>query len=299
MKVLIFGANSQDGHYMAAACRQRGAEVLGVSRSGDWLHGDVASFGFVESLVRDQRPDLVVHLAACSTTRHEAQFENHATIGTGTLNVLEAVKRWSPDCKVFLAGSGLQFVNTGDPVSEQAPLDHSSAYVAVRNYQVFLARYYRSLGIKAYNGYLFHHESPLRKPNHVSQLIVQAVRRIAAGSVEVITLGDISVQKEWAYAGDVVEGILTLVEQENVFEATIGSGVAYSIENWLESCFALIGRDWRKSVRLSEGFSPEYGKLVSDPQTINALGWRPKVAIGDLARMMFDASSDNVFGIKE
>lgn len=289
MKVLIFGANSQDGHYLAAACRQRGAEVIGVSRSGDWLHGDVASFEFVESLVRDHKPDLVVHLAACSSTRHDALFENHATIGTGALNVLEAVKRWAPECKVFITGSGVQFVNTGNPLSERDPFDHTSAYTAVRNYSVFLARYYRTMGIKTYVGYLFHHESPLRKPNHVSQMIVQAVRRIAEGSEEVITLGDIAVQKEWTFAGDVVEGIMTLVEQENVFEAVIGSGVAFSIENWLETCFSVVGRDWRGHVRIREGFSPEYVRLVSDPRTINALGWRPKVGMGDLARLMLDA----------
>lgn len=289
MKVIIFGANSQDGYYLAASCRQRGAEVIGVSRGGDWQRGDVSSFDFVESLVRDKKPDLVIHIAAFSTTRHEALFENHATIGTGTLNLLEAVKRWVPECKVFLTGSGLQFVNTGNPISENAPFDHTSAYSAVRNYSVFLARYYRTLGIRTYVGYLFHHESPLRKPNHVSQMIVQAVRRIAAGSDEVITLGDIAVQKEWTFAGDVVEGMLTLVEQDEVFEAAIGSGVAFSIENWLESCFALIGRDWRKYVQVRDGFLPEYRKLISDPSSINALGWIPKVGFDDLARMMFDA----------
>jgi len=290
MKVLIFGANSQDGHYLAAACRQRGAEVLGVSRSGNWLQGDVSSFEFVESLVREQQPDLVVHLAAWSTTRHEALFENHATIGTGALNVLEAVKRWAPACKVFITGSGVQFENRGEPISEHDPFDHSSAYAAVRNYSVSLSRYYRTLGIRTYVGYLFHHDSPLRKPNHVSQMIVQAVRRIAAGSGEVITLGDIAVQKEWTFAGDVVEGIMTLVEQEDIFEAVIGSGVAFSIENWLESCFSLIGRDWRRYVRIREGFTPEYAKLVSDPRTIKTLGWQPKVNMDELARMMLDAS---------
>lgn len=296
MKVLIFGANSQDGHYLATAYRLRGAEVVGVSRSGNWLNGDVASFEFVESLVRDQMPDVVVHLAAYSTTRHEALFENHATIGTGTLNILEAVKRWAPDCRVFLTGSGLQFVNTGKPVSEYDQFDHTSAYTAVRNYSVYQARYYRTLGIRTYVGYLFHHESPLRKASHVSQMIIQAVRRIAAGSEEVILLGDISVQKEWTFAGDVVEGIMTLIDQDDVFEAAIGSGVAFSIENWLEACFTLIGRDWRSYVRIREGFSPEYARLVSDPRSINALGWRPKVGLEDLARMMLDADGA---GMKE
>lgn len=294
MKTLIFGANSQDGHYLAAACRQRGAEVLGVSRGGDWLHGDVASFEFVESLVRDYQPDLIVHLAAWSTTRHEALFENHAAIGTGALNILEAVKCWSPTCKVFITGSGVQFVNRGLPLSEQAPFDHSSAYTAVRNYSVSLARYYRSLGIRSYVGYLFHHESPLRKPGHVSQMIAQSAGRIAAGNNELITLGDITVQKEWTFAGDVVEGILTLVGQEDIFEAAIGSGVAFSIEKWLECCFTLIGRDWHDHVHIREGFVPEYGRLVSDPRTINDLGWRPKIEMAELARMMLNAGGFTV-----
>jgi GDPmannose 4,6-dehydratase len=292
MKVLIFGANSQDGHYLATACRRRGAEVMGVSRSGDWLKGDVASFELVESLVREHRPDLVVHLAAWSTTRHDALFENHATIGGGTLNVLEAVKRWSPGSKVFITGSGLQFVNAGRPIAESDPFGHGSGYTAVRNYSVYLARYYRELGIRAYVGYLFHHESPLRKLQHVSQAIIAAVSRIAKGSGEVIEVGDISVEKEWTFAGDVVEGILTLVGQDRVFEAVIGSGKALSIENWLDCCFTLIGRDWRDHVRPREGFIPEYGRLVSDPRTINALGWRPRVDMAELARMMLAAADE-------
>ncbi len=292
MKILIFGANSQDGHYLTAAYRKRGDVVLGVSRSGDWQRGSVDSFELVESLIRDNRPEIVIHIAAWSTTRHEALFENHATIGAGVMNVLEAVKRWTPKCKVFITGSGLQFINKGNPISEHDQFDHSSAYTAVRNYSVFLARYYRSMGINAYVGYLFHHESPLRKPHHVSQMIVQAVRNIASGSREVITLGDITVTKEWTFAGDVAEGIVTLLDQEDIFETVIGSGMAYSIENWLECCFTLIGRDWHEHVLCHKEFVPEYETLVSDPSTMTSLGWKPKVGMTDLARMMLDAGAN-------
>ena len=288
-KVLIFGANSQDGYYLTAAYRNRGAEVIGISRGGNWLHGDVSSFDCVESLVRNEVPDVVVHLAAWSTTKHDALFENHSTIGSGTLNVLEAVKRWAPECKVFITGSGVQFENSGEPIDENTPFDHKSSYAAVRNYSVFLARYYRTMGVRVYVGYLFHHESPMRKPNHVSQMIVQAVNRISLGNNEMITLGDVSVQKEWTFAGDVAEGILTLVDQNTVYEAVIGSGIAFTIQDWLEACFALIGRDWKKYVEIREGFIPEYERLVSNPATINSLGWRPKVGLNELARMMLQS----------
>ncbi len=229
---------------------------------------------------------MVFHLAANSTTRHDAMFEHHCTIGQGTLNILESVRRWVPECRVFITGSGLQFINSGTAISEADPFDHSSSYVIARNYAVSAARYYRSLGIKTYVGYLFHHESPFRKSNHVSQKIAQAALRISNGSCESLQLGDISTRKEWTFAGDVAEAIITLVNQDIVFEATIGSGDAHSIEEWLNVCFGLIHADWREHVTAVEGFIAEYPLLLSAPQTINTLGWRPHVSFNDLALLM-------------
>ena len=293
MKALVFGMSGQDGHYLGEACRTRGIEVIGVSRSsGDWLQGDVASFEFVETIIQDRKPDLVFHLAANSTTRHDALFEHHHTIGEGTLNILESVRRWTPESKVFITGSGLQFVNNGDPIAETDPFDDGSSYAVVRNYSVHAARYYRQLGLKTYVGYLFHHESPLRKPNHLSQLIAQAVLRIAGGSNERIELGDISVRKEWTFAGDVAEAMITLVSQDTVFEAVIGSGQAHSVEEWLNVCFCAIGRDWRQYVTLKDNFTAEYPLLMSDPCTIHSLGWHPRVSLSDLACMMLGKSNN-------
>ncbi len=146
------------------------------------------------------------------------------------------------------------------------------------------------LGVKAYVGYLFHHESPLRKPTHVSQMIASAARRIADGSSEKIEIGNITVEKEWTYAEDVVAGMLTLVEQDKVYEAVISSGRAYTIQHWLECCFEAIGSDWRRFVLLKEKFTPEYPRLVTDPRTINHLGWSPRIGIGELAEMMVGKS---------
>lgn len=287
MKALIFGMNGQDGHYLAALCRGRGMEVVGVSRSpGDWLQGDVADLELVEGLIGAHRPELVFHLAANSTTRHDALFEHHRTIGQGTLNILESVRRLAPHCRVFLTGSGLQFVNTGAPIAETDPFDHGSSYAVARNYSVQASRYFRGLGVKSYVGYLFHHESPLRKPNHVSQKIAQAALRIAAGSGETLDLGDLTTRKEWTFAGDVAEAMLTLVDQDEVHEATIGSGEAHSIAEWVEACFGLVNLDWRRHVTGIEGFSAEYPVLLSDPRTIGGLGWRPRVSFGELAALM-------------
>ena len=153
-------------------------------------------------LVKEHRPDYLFHLGANSTTRHEAIFDNHNAIVTGTLNVLEAVKRHCPDCRVFITGSGVQFRNEGRPISESDPFEASSAYAVARIQSVQAARYFRSLGIAAYVGYLFHHESPLRKPTHLSKMIATAAR-----TGEIITLGDISVRKEWTFAGDIARAM--------------------------------------------------------------------------------------------
>ncbi len=286
MKALIFGANGQDGYYLHELSKSKGIEPIGVSRTGNWIHGDVACCDQVEQLVRQHRPAYVFHVAANSTTRHDALFENHETISTGTINVLEAVKKNCPTAKVFITGSGVQFKNNGAPISEKDEFEANSPYSIARIQSVYAARYYRSLGIKAYVGYLFHHESPLRKPNHVSMMIALAVQRIAAGSNEVIELGDIDVEKEWTFAGDVAKGIFTLVEQDDVFEAVIGSGVTYSIKNWLEQCFGLVGKEWDEHVRLREGFTPEYQRLVSNPAIMQTLGWTPSVNLPELAKMM-------------
>jgi GDPmannose 4,6-dehydratase len=286
MKALIFGASGQDGHYLAEACRSRGVEPVGVARSGAPLRGDVASFEQVRALVETHRPAYVFQLAASSTTRHDALFENHETISTGALNVLEAVRRHAPDARVFLAGSGVQFENTGAPISERTPFAAGSAYAVARIQSVYAARYFRTLGVRAYVGYLFHHESPLRKPGHLAMIIALAARRIAAGSGETIEIGDVGVEKEWTFAGDVAEAMFTLVSQDDVLEAAIGSGVAHPVSAWLERCFAAVGKDWRDHVRPRTGFVPEYRRLVSDPATIRSLGWAPKMSLETLAELM-------------
>jgi GDPmannose 4,6-dehydratase len=288
MTALIFGANGQDGYYLAERCRARGMRVIGVSRSSGDRLADVGCYEDVAALVRELEPALIFHLSANSTTSHSTGLENHHTIATGGLNVLEAAHRHCKSAKVFITGSGVQFENRGFPIRETDPFVASSLYAVSRIQAVYAARYYRSLGLRAYVGYLLHHESPLRKAHHVSQKIVSAVRRIAAGSSEVLELGDVSVRKEWTFAGDVAAGILQLMDQENIFEAMVGSGDAYSIEDWLVECFGLVVRDWKNHVRIKPGFVAEYKVLVCDPGTMKSLGWAAATGFSELARQMMN-----------
>lgn len=291
MKALIFGASGQDGHYLAELCRAEGIDPVGVSRVGAPIRGDVARREDVRALVREHRPDYVFQLAASSTTRHEALFENHETISTGALNVLEAVRVEAPAARVFLAGSGVQFENRGAPISESTPFAATSPYAVARIQSVYAARYFRSLGVRVYVGYLFHHDSPLRKPGHVAMKVALAARRVAAGSGERLEIGDLTVEKEWTFAGDVARAMLLLVRQDQVVEAAIGSGEAHSIGAWIERCFSAAGADWRAHVDVRPGFVPEYPRLVSDPTTLRALGWTPRVGFDALARMMVSGAT--------
>lgn len=296
MNALIFGASGQDGYYLAEICSKHGITPIMVTRriKESCIQADIANYESVEALVKQHIPSYIFHLAANSTTRHDALFDNHQAICTGALNILEAARHHCAGARIFLTGSGLQFQNTGEPISENNSFDPSSPYSVSRIHSVYTGRYYRSLGMKVYVGYLFHHESPLRKPCHIAKVISSAAARIACGSVETLEIGDIRVEKEWTFAGDVVEGIWTLVNQDNIYEATIGSGIPYSIEQWLSLCFSYIGKDWRDHVQYRQEYVAEYGCLLSDPATIFSLGWRPKVPIDDLAAMMVKADIEAI-----
>ena len=286
MKAIIFGASGQDGNYLSALLIKQGYDVIGVSRKNGYLQTDISDFDQVFGLISQHMPDYIFHLAANSTTHHDALFENHATIATGTLNILEAVKRISSLTKVFISGSGLQFKNDDKPIKETDPFEARDAYSISRIQSVYAARYFRSLGIKVYVGYFFNHDSPLRTERHMTKKIAVAAKRIAAGSNEKLAIGDIDAVKEYTYAGDIVSGIWTLVNQEEITEANISSGIGYSIKDWLDQCFSLVNLDWQNHVTINTDFISTYRQLVSDPSRINSLGWKPEISFDKLAKRM-------------
>ncbi len=287
MRALIIGVAGQDGFYLKELLTRSKIECIGLSRSnGDWITGDVSNRQFVEVLVRRYEPDYIFHLAANSTIRHEAVIENHDTISTGAINILEAVYKYSRKTKVFLSGSGLQFINKGMPISENDSFDASSAYSVSRVHSVYAARYYRTLGLKVYVGYFFNHDSPFRSERHVNQKIVQALKRIANGSNETLQLGDISVMKEFGFSGDIVKAIWMMMNNDEIFEAVIGTGKAYSIQDWLDVCAEYLSLDWKQNTKFEEAPTIHKHPLVSDPTSIMRLGWTPQVNIHQLADLM-------------
>lgn len=290
MNAIIFGINSQDGIYLKEILESKNIVVKGVSRSvGEWIVGDIGDYEFVSELIKNEKPSYIFHLAANSTTRHNVLFENYKTISSGTLNVLESVKLYSPITKVFITGSGVQFKNVGVPIKETDEFEGNSPYSVARIHSVYAARYYRSLGIQTYIGYLFHHESPYRKHHHISKLTTDFIKSIGTKTTEKLELGDINVKKEWAYAKDIAEAIYTLVNQDVVWESTIGTGEIYSIKEWLINCFEIKGLNWENYVvTKNSDFKPEYNILQSNPSTIKSLGWKPMTSFYELAKIMME-----------
>lgn len=286
---LIFGSNGQDGFYLNQLLTSLGIEVINVSRTNAAICGTVSDYTFVQKVIKENLPDYIFHFAAKSSTKHEFLFENHETIATGTINILETVKLFAPSARVFISGSAMQFKNSELPIDETAEFEASSPYSIARIQSVYAARYYvKTFGLKIFVGYFFNHDSPLRTEHHVNQKIIRAIQRIASGSTERLVLGNIDVQKEFSYAADAVNAVWELVNQNDIPEAVIGSGKAYAIKDWLEYCFSLKKLQWINHVELQNNYFPEYSILVSNPAKIKSIGWEPKTDFYQLANMMMN-----------
>lgn len=286
MKAIVFGANGQDGFYLMDLLKHQNINAIGISRNGDFLKTDITNFNDVANLIKTYQPQFIFHLAANSTTQHSALFENQQTIVTGSVNIFEAVKQYSPTTKIFISGSGLQFINNNLPIKETDDFEARDAYSASRIQSVYLARYYQRLGLKIYIGYFFNHDSPRRTERHMAMKIAAASKRIANGSNEKLEIGDINAVKEWTYAGDIVEGIWKFVNQDNFQEMNISSGIGFSIEEWTDLCFNLLGKNYKDYVVVKSDFIPEYKQLISDASKLYSIGWKPQVDLKTLAKMM-------------
>ncbi len=291
-KALIFGINGQDGHYLQSILQKQNHEVIGVSRSNptnnSWIQGNVADQKLVTDLIKQSQPEYIFHLAAHSSTLHELLAEHQGTIVNGSLNILNAVSQFSPSTKVFITGSGLQFVNNEKPISEKDAFAGTNPYSLARIQSAFIARYFRSRGIKTYIGYLFHHDSPYRTAKHLNRQIIEGVKRVKKGEPANLFIGDINVEKEFGYAADIAEGIFKLIRQEQYFEAAIGTGISYKVSDWLRTCFSLINEDWEKHTKVNNEFKPDFRKMVSDPTTMEKIGWKAKTQIEELAQLMLN-----------
>ncbi len=286
-KAVIFGSNGQDGYYLKRLVEANGLKCLTVSRASANMLGDVSDFQMVSGIIQREIPDFVFHLAAVSNEAHSFIFENHSAISTGALNILEAVRLYAPYAKVFLSGSGLQFKNVGLQIDENSPFELNSIYSVARIHSVLMSRYFRDFfGVNVYVGYLFNHDSPIRSERYLCQKVAQTAVKIKLGFQSELVLENMGSIREFAYASDIVEGIWFLVNQEESFEAVIGTGIGYSLLDWIERCFDSVKVDWRSHVSFKIEQPSARPALVSRPVTINNIGWYPRYSIDKFAEVM-------------
>lgn len=285
---ILFGASGQDGYLLNSFLKKQRVKTYLVSRNNSPIKGDVSNHEFVIQLIKNIKPDYIFHFAATSNVSHEFLFENHSSISIGTINILESVKKYSKQSKVFIAGSAEQFENIGEPINEFSPFKANSSYSAERIYSTHISRYFREkYNVQVYLGFFFHHDSPFRSNNHLNQRIINFVKDLSVESMVKFRIGDYNIQKEFNYSGDFMEAVWILINQNRIYEVVIGSGKPYPISDWLELAFTKRNLDWRDWIEVDKDYQKPYERLFSAPSLMKSLGWEPKIGIGELLNLMY------------
>ena len=197
---LIFGAAGQDGTILVQRLQPYCKNIYKTARRNDYIQIDISNYESVHTIIRLMQPDLIFHLAATSSIKHEVINQNQLSIVQGALNIFQSVEQLSLDTKIFLASSGLVFENRNEPICEFDSFSPSSAYSVARIQSIYLSRYYRERGLKIYNGYLFHHDSVLRPPTSAARSIANMMIDIWVGNSSTIAVHNKHSIKEWAWA---------------------------------------------------------------------------------------------------
>ena len=268
-KALIFGISGQDGAYLARLLLERGYAVVGTSRDAQ-----VASFGNLARLgIRDDvqlisaaindfrsvlqtvtkvQPDEIYNLAGQTSVglSFEQPVETLESVAVGTLNILEVLRFRGDATKFYNACSSECFGDTGEePATETTPFRPRSPYAVAKATAFWaVANYREAYGLFACSGILFNHESPLRPERFVTQKIVAAACRIAKEGGGKLTLGNLSVERDWGWAPEFVEAMHRMLQQPVPSDYVIATGESRSLEDFVAEAFAALGLDWREHV---------------------------------------------------
>lgn len=324
---LITGITGQDGSYLAELLLGKGYFVVGVKRRTSLIctdridhllqnknleivYGSMDDAGNLYRILSKYQPDEIYNLAAQSHVRvsFETPEETANCVGMGTLRLLEAIRSVSPNSRFYQASSSEMFGdNPESPQTEETRLMPASPYACAKVFAHNLVRNYRiSYGLHASSGILFNHESPRRGETFVTRKITMAAAKIKMGIQEKLYLGNLEAKRDWGYAGDYVEAMWLMLQQENPDDYVIATGKTVSVRNFLEIVFDHAELDIEKHVEFDQRLlrPHEVPLLLGDSTKAKAvLGWTPKVSVADLAKMMYDndliAVKEKLYGIGE
>ena len=308
---LITGITGQDGSYLAERLLDKGYRVVGVVRRSstayferighlldrvELVSADLLDQHSLTDAVRDACPDEVYNLAAQSfvqTSWTQPVLTGEFT-ALGVTRMLEALKKAAPHARFYQASSSEQFGKVmAVPQNEDTPFYPRSPYGVAKLYGHWITVNYReSFGLYAVSGILFNHESPRRGLEFVTRKISDGVARVACGLQTELRLGNLDARRDWGFAGDYVEAMWRMLQQDAPADYVIGTGETWSVRDFCDLAFAAAGLDYRAHVVQDERFfrPAEVDLLVSDPSRARAaLGWAPNVGFRQLVEMMVEA----------
>ena len=307
---LITGVSGQDGALLARFLLDKGYLVWGTSRDAQGsAFGNLRRLGIAERVrcltmvpedfrsvlvaLRKSQPDEIYHLAGQSSVglSFEQPAETIQSITMGMLNVLEACRMLDKPARIYQAGSSESFGDTHGVAADETTPFHPRSPYAVAKASVFwlLDNYREAYKLYACNGILFNHESELRPERFVTQKIVAAARRIAAGSTETLRLGRLDIARDWGWASEYVEAMWLMLQQDEPQDFVVATGLTFTLEEFVAGAFAAFSLDWRRHVVQDEKLFRPTDIQVSRANPAKAkalLGWEATVSGGDVVRAM-------------
>ncbi|MHC4153081.1 MAG: GDP-mannose 4,6-dehydratase [Planctomycetota bacterium] len=315
-KALITGITGQDGSYLVELLLEKGYEVWGLIRRSSSFHtgridhlykdpheqpplkllySDLTDGGGLSNIVRDIEPDEIYNMGAQSHVRvsFDQPIYTANVDALGTLRLLEAVRQMNNKPRFYQASSSEMYGKVVEmPQTEKTPFYPRSPYGCAKVYAFWQTLNYReAYGLYACNGILFNHESPRRGETFVTRKITRAATRIKLGLQKKVYLGNLDAKRDWGFAGDYVEAMWLMLQQDKPDDFVIATGQNHSVREFLEEVFCYLDLDWKKYVEVDHRyFRPsEVDVLLGDAtKAKKVLGWEPKVTFKELAKMMVD-----------
>jgi GDPmannose 4,6-dehydratase len=316
-KALITGITGQDGSYLAEFLSSKGYEVHGLKRRSsslntervDHLYEDVHKSGAKFFLhysdlsdssslawhLTDICPDEIYNLGAQSHVKVSFEIPEYTSdvVAIGTVRLLEAIRRTGLRCRFYQASSSEMFGSTPAPQSETSLFHPRSPYACAKVFAHQITVNYReSYGLHASCGILFNHESPRRGETFVTRKITRAVAQIRLGVQDRVYLGNLDSRRDWGFAGDYVEAMWAILQQDTPGDYVIGTGESHTVREFAEVAFAHVGLDWRDYVKIDPRYyrPAEVDDLRADASKArHMLRWEPRVGFKELVQMMVDA----------
>jgi GDPmannose 4,6-dehydratase len=318
---LLTGVTGQDGSYLTRLLLDKGYEVHGIIRrsstfntdriddiyqdpheSGARLllhYGDLTDGTSLRHLVERAAPDEIYNLGAQSHVKVSFEQPEYTadTVAMGTLRLLEAVRDYTDRSgravRFYQAGSSEMFGSAAAaPQNEETPFHPRSPYgVSKAAAHMHAVNYREAYGLFICNGILFNHESPQRGETFVSRKVTRAAGRIGQGLQQKLYLGNLDAARDWGFAGDYVEAMWMMLQQETPEDYVIATGKSHTVRELVEQAFSHAGLDWKKYVEIAPRYlrPAEVDHLLGDAAKARAkLGWKPKVDFRELVRMMVE-----------